>query len=209
MKLYSYHRSSAAYRVRIALNLKKVAHTIVPVNLLAGEHTQAPYTNKQPQGLVPCLETDNGQFLSQSGAMLQYIEALYPQPQLQPNDAFEAAQVRSMIDLIACDIHPLDNLRVLKYLTQTLNVSDDDKMTWYFHWINKGFNALESQLKATPYSLGEKVSLVDVYLVPQVYNALRFKLDMTPYPNILAIYNNCSKLAAFDNAKPESQIDFK
>ncbi|WP_077340232.1 maleylacetoacetate isomerase [Pseudocolwellia agarivorans] len=208
MKLYSYHRSSAAYRVRIALNLKDAAHTLVPVNLLTGEHTQAPYTDKQPQGLVPCLETDDGRFLSQSGAIIQYIEALYPQHPLVPTDAFAAAEVRSMIDLIACDIHPLDNLRVLKYLTQTLNVNEDEKMQWYFHWINKGFNALEGQLKAAPYSLGDTVSLVDLYLIPQVYNALRFKLDMTPYPNILAIYNNCNKLPAFDAAKPENQIDF-
>jgi len=208
MKLYSYHRSSAAYRVRIALNLKKVAHTLVPVNLLKGEHAEAPYTDKQPQGLVPCLETDDGRFLSQSGAMLQYIDTLYPQQKLMPEDPFNAAQVRSMVDLIACDIHPIDNLRVIKYLTQTLNVSEDDKTTWYQHWIHQGFQALEGQLKATPYSLGDTISMVDLYLVPQVYNALRFKVDMQLYPNIMKVYESCNALSAFDDAKPESQPDF-
>lgn len=208
MKFYSYHRSSAAYRVRIALNLKNIEHTLIPVNLLTGKHNDAEYLAKQPQGLVPCLETDDKQFLSQSGAILQYIEALYPKPELIPADAFEAAKVRSMVDLIACDIHPLDNLRVLKYLTQTLNVNENDKMTWYFHWICKGFDVLEAQLTAAPFSLGEQVSLVDVYLIPQVYNALRFELDMSPYPKILTIYQNCNQLKAFDDAKPESQIDF-
>ena len=208
MKLYSYHRSSAAYRVRIALNLKNIAHTLVPVNLLKSEQTQTPYTDKQPQGLVPCLETDDGRLLAQSGAILQYIEALYPNPALVPTEAFEAAQVRSMIDVIACDIHPVDNLRVLKYLTQTLNVNEEDKMTWYLHWIVKGFDVLETQIKASPYSLGSKPSLVDLYLIPQVYNALRFKLDMTAYPKIMATYNSCNQLPAFDVAKPENQIDF-
>lgn len=208
MKLYGYHRSSAAYRVRIALNLKEITHTLIPVNLLKGEHTQAPYTDKQPQGLVPCLETDDGRFLSQSGAMLQYIDVLYPQQKLMPEDAFESAQVRSMVDLIACDIHPIDNLRVLKYLAQELNVNDDDKTTWYQHWIHQGFQALESQLKAAPYSLGDTISMVDLYLIPQVYNALRFKVDMQAYSNIMKVYENCNKLSAFDAAKPESQADF-
>ena len=208
MKFYSYHRSSAAYRVRIALNLKEIAHTIVPVNLLKGEHTEAPYTDKQPQGLVPCLETYDGRFLSQSGAIIQYLEALYPQNALSPQDPFEAAQVRSMVDLIACDIHPIDNLRVLKYLTQELNVNDNDKTVWYVHWVNKGFQALESQIKAAPYSLGNTISLVDLYLVPQVYNAIRFKVDMEQYPNIAKVYENCNQLPAFDAAKPENQIDF-
>lgn len=208
MKFYSYHRSSAAYRVRIALNLKEIAHTLVPVNLLKGEHTQAPYTDKQPQGLVPCLETDDGRFLSQSGAILQYLEALYPQQPLSPKDPFESAKVRSMVDLIACDIHPIDNLRVLKYLAQELNVNDEDKTTWYVHWVNKGFQALEGQLKAAPYSLGDTITLVDLYLIPQVYNALRFKVDMQQYPNISKVYESCNKLPAFDAAKPESQSDF-
>ena len=208
MKFYSYHRSSAAYRVRIALNLKEITHTLVPVNLLKGEHTEAPYTDKQPQGLVPCLETDDGRFLSQSGAIIQYLEALYPQNALSPQDPFEAAQVRSMVDLIACDIHPIDNLRVLKYLTQELNVNDNDKTVWYVHWVNKGFQALESQIKAAPYSLGNTISLVDLYLVPQVYNAIRFKVDMGQYPNIAKVYKNCNQLPAFDAAKPENQIDF-
>lgn len=208
MKFYSYHRSSAAYRVRIALNLKEIAHTLVPVNLLKGEHTEAPYTDKQPQGLVPCLETSDGRFLSQSGAILQYLDTMYPQQPLSPQDPFESAQVRSMVDLIACDIHPIDNLRVLKYLTQKLNVNDDDKTIWYQHWVDKGFQALEGQIKAAPYSLGNTISLVDLYLIPQVYNALRFNVNMQQYPNIAKVYENCNQLPAFDAAKPENQIDF-
>jgi len=208
MKLYTYHRSSAAYRVRIALNLKDIAHTLIPINLLKGEHTQAPYTDIQPQGLVPCLATDDGRLLPQSGAILQYIEALYPKPALVPENTFEAAYVRSLIDIIACDIHPIDNLRVLNYLTQTLHIDEKEKMTWYLHWIIKGFDVLEEKVKASPYSLGTQVSLVDLYLIPQVYNALRFELDMTPYPKIMSIYHSCNQLPAFDMAKPENQVDF-
>ena len=208
MKLYTYFRSSAAYRVRIALNLKEIIHTLVPVNLLKGEHTKAPYTSKQAQGLVPCLETSDGRLLSQSGAILQYLDALYPQQPLMPTDSFESAQVRSMVDLIACDIHPINNLRVLKYLAQNLDVNDTGKTAWYQHWVAKGFQALEGQLKAAPYSVGVNISLVDLYLVPQVYNALRFKVDMQPYPNIEKVYKSCNQLSAFDAAKPENQIDF-
>lgn len=208
MKLYTYCRSSAAYRVRIALNLKQISHSLVPVNLLKGEHTKAPYTDKQPQGLVPCLETDDGRLLSQSGAIIQYLEALYPQQPLISNDPFAAAQVRSMVDLIACDMHPVNNLRVLKYLAQNFDVNDLDKTTWYQYWIDKGFQALEGQLKAAPYSVGDSISLVDLYLVPQVYNALRFKVDMQRYPNIAKVYESCNQLPAFEAAKPENQLDF-
>ncbi|MBL4630837.1 MAG: maleylacetoacetate isomerase [Paraglaciecola sp.] len=208
MKLYTYYRSSAAYRVRIALNLKQISHSLVPVNLLKGEHTKAPYTDKQPQGLVPCLETDDGRLLSQSGAIIQYLEALYPQQPLISNDPFAAAQVRSMVDLIACDMHPVNNLRVLKYLAQNFDVNDLDKTTWYQHWVDKGFQALEGQLQAAPYSVGDSISLVDLYLVPQVYNALRFKVDMQRYPNIAKVYESCNQPPAFEAAKPENQLDF-
>lgn len=208
MKLYSYFRSSAAYRVRIALNLKCIAHTLVPVNLLKCEHSKKPYAAKQPQALVPCLEANDGRLLSQSGAIIQYLEALCPKPSLMPTDPFESAKARSMVDLIACDIHPLNNLRILKYLTKNLDVNDADKSDWYQHWVNAGFLALEGQLKATPYSMGASISLVDLYLVPQVYNALRFKVDMQLYPNIVKVYENCNQLAAFDAAKPENQLDF-
>ncbi|TQV78847.1 maleylacetoacetate isomerase [Exilibacterium tricleocarpae] len=207
MELYTYYRSSAAYRVRIALNLKGIAHRLVPVDLLAGEHHSDSYKAIQPQGFVPALKTERGDYISQSTAILEYLEAQYPQPPLLPADSYAAATVRSWASIIACDIHPLNNLRVLKYLTGELQVDEQQKNTWYRHWIETGFTALESQVRAAPYCFGEQVTLADVYLVPQVYNARRFDTDMTAYPKIEAICAACNGLPAFDKAKPESQAD--
>lgn len=207
MKLYSYFRSSAAYRVRIALNLKQIEHTIVPVNLLKKEHKSADYLSKQPQGLVPCLQTEDGQFISQSGAMLAYLEAQYPATKLTPNESADLVKMRSFVDIIACDIHPICNLRILNYLTDTLEVKADEKLTWIRHWIDEGFSALEKMLTDSTYCFGEQVSLADIYLVPQVFNALRFEVDMNTYPKIMAVYQNCNKTDAFIQAKPENQID--
>ncbi|WP_299082274.1 maleylacetoacetate isomerase [uncultured Paraglaciecola sp.] len=207
MKLYSYYRSSAAYRVRIALNHKQIEHSIEPVNLLKKEHQSADYKAKQPQGLVPCLQTSDGQFLAQSGAMLGYLDALYANARLLPEDPFEAAKIQSFVDVIACDIHPICNLRILNYLTGELKVEAEQKLTWYRHWIELGFAALESMLSNSQYCFGEQVTLADLYLVPQVYNALRFEVDMTVFPKIMHIYQNCNQLDAFINAAPENQID--
>jgi maleylpyruvate isomerase len=207
VKLYSYFRSSAAYRVRIALNLKNIAHTIVPVNLLKKEHKSADYLNKQPQGLVPCLETEDGQFIPQSGAMLAYLEAQYPQIMLTPNTSAELVKMRSFVDIIASDIHPVCNLRILNYLTDTLEVKAEEKLKWIRHWIDEGFAALEKMLTGSTYCFGEQVSLADIYLVPQVFNALRFEVDMTAYPKIMAVYQHCNNTDAFIQAKPENQID--
>lgn len=207
MKLYSYYRSSAAYRVRIALNLKQIEHSIVPVNLLKKEHKSADYLTKQPQGLVPCLETENGQFLAQSGAMLSYLDKLYPSSALLPLDPFQAAKIQSFADMIACDIHPICNLRILNYLTGELKVDEEQKLAWYQHWISEGFSALESMLTKTTYCFGEHITLADVYLIPQVYNALRFEVDMVRFPKIMNVYQNCNQVSAFIKAMPTNQLD--
>jgi maleylacetoacetate isomerase len=207
MKLYSYYRSSAAYRVRIALNLKQIEHSIEPVNLLKKEHQSADYVTKQPQGLVPCLETDDGQVLAQSGAILSYLDSLYPSCALLPPDPFQAAKIQSFVDMIACDIHPICNLRILNYLTVDLKVDAKQKLDWYQHWIVIGFAALETMLAKTTYCFGEQVTLADVYLIPQVYNALRFEVSMAPFPKIMNAFKNCNQLDAFIQAMPENQLD--
>jgi maleylacetoacetate isomerase len=207
MRLYSYYRSSAAYRVRIALNLKQIEHSIEPVNLLKKEHKSPNYLAKQPQGLVPCLETDKGQLLAQSGAILSYLDSLYPHAKLLPADPFQAAKIKSVVDMIACDIHPVCNLRILNYLTDILTVDSEQKLAWYRHWIVIGFEALETLLNKTQYCFGEQPTLADVYLIPQVYNALRFEVDMASFPKIMNAYQNCNQLDAFIDAKPENQVD--
>nr|WP_067299096.1 maleylacetoacetate isomerase [Marinobacterium profundum] len=207
MELFTYFRSSAAYRVRLALNLKGIEHRLTPVNLLTGEQLGEAYRRLNPQGLLPALKLDSGALLTQSSAILEYLETVYPQTPLLPADPVAAAQVRAWANLIACDIHPLDNLRVLKYLKGSLNISDEDKTAWYLHWIREGFDVLEKQLVAAPFCHGAEVTLADLYLIPQVYNALRFKLDMSAYPKILSIWEACNQLDAFDAARPEKQPD--
>lgn len=207
MKLYTYFRSSAAYRVRIALNLKEIEHELVAVNLLKSEQQSAEYLDKNPQGLLPALETDQG-VLAQSMAILEYLEETYPQTPLLFGDAWQKAQIRNLCYAIACDIHPVDNLRVLKYLSTELGVDDEAKNAWYRHWVEVGFEKIELLLDAKyEYCVGDKPSLADVCLVPQVFNALRFNVDMTAYPKIAAIYERCNKLAAFSNAAPQNQPD--
>ena len=156
---------------------------------------------------MPCLETDNGQFLAQSGAILTYLDRLYPSSTLLPPDPFKAAKIQSFVDMIACDIHPICNLRILNYLTQELNADSEQKLAWYRHWIVAGFTALESMLEGTKYCFGEDVTLADVYLIPQVYNALRFEVDMIAFPNIMNAYQHCNQVAAFIKAAPENQVD--
>jgi maleylpyruvate isomerase len=207
IKLYSYYRSSAAYRVRIGLNIKQVGYTTVPINLLKKEHKSPDYLDKQPQGLVPCLELQDGRILTQSGAILQYLEEVCVSPRLLPTCPLDAAKIRAFVDIIACDIHPICNLRILNYLTDELDVSNPDKMVWYRHWIAQGFSALESMITDSQYCFGNDITLADIYLIPQVYNALRFEQNMENYPKILAIYQNCNQLDAFIQAQPENQLD--
>ena len=206
MKLYSYFRSSAAYRVRIALNLKKIDHELAIVNLLKSEQLEEGYLALNPQGLLPALETDEG-VLGQSLAILEWLDETYPQSPLISGSAWQKAQIRNLSFAIACDIHPVNNLRVLKYLSNELKVDDDAKNTWYKHWVEVGFDKIEILLGDDDYCVGNKPSLADVCLVPQVFNAIRFNVDMSRYPKIVAIYERCNKLAAFNDAAPQNQPD--
>ncbi len=206
--LYSYFRSSAAYRVRIALNLKNLDYEIRPVNLIkdGGEQRKADYLKFNPQGLVPTLIIENT-VLTQSSAIIEYLEEIYPQHPLLPDKAEERAHVRGLAQLIACDIHPLNNLRVLNYLkTQD---SDDNQRVWYHHWIHEGFEALELVLKVNHcnghFCFGDSPGMADVFLIPQVYNAKRFELSLAPYPLITGIFEHCMGQRAFIDASPEKQ----
>ncbi|HEY7759222.1 MAG TPA: maleylacetoacetate isomerase [Burkholderiales bacterium] len=210
MKLYTYFRSSAAYRVRIALALKGLTYDAVRVHLMKGEQYGAEYSAINPQNLVPVLE-DEGQRVYQSLAILQYIDETWPQPPLQPADRFGRARVRSLALLIACEIHPLNNPRVLNYLTGKLGVSEEQKLEWYHHWIKTGFSALEKRLAGESqtgrYCHGEVPGLADCALVPQMANALRFKVDLAEFPAIRRINAACLELEAFQKAAPENQPD--
>lgn len=211
MKLYSYYRSSAAYRVRIALNLKKLPYETVSVHLLnnGGEHRQPSYSTLNPQKLVPALE-DGGTVFAQSLAIIEYLDERYPQIPLLPADAGGRARVRAIAQLIACDTHPLNNLRVLQYLQQHFGADEAAKSKWYAHWIHESFAALETLLQKPEtgrFCHGDTPTLADCCLVPQVYNARRFKVDLSPYPNIVRIDAECSALPAFQTALPENQPD--
>ncbi len=207
MELFTYYRSSAAYRVRIALNFKGIQYDAVPINLLTGEHKEEKYQRISPQGLVPALRLDDRKIMTQSTAILEWLEESHPAPALLPDDSYQRGVVRSWANIVACDIHPIDNLRVLNYLVGELGANDEQKQAWYQHWIKLGFDVLESQIKANPYCHGDQVSMADIYLIPQVYNALRFKFDMTSYPKILSVYERCNQLDAFIQAAPENQPD--
>jgi maleylpyruvate isomerase len=214
MRLYTYFRSSAAFRVRIALNLKGLSYESVPVDLRAGEsqHAKPAYLAVNPQGLVPALE-DGGTTLSQSLAVLEYLEEAYPQPPLLPRTPPERAQVRAMALAIACDVHPLNNLRVLNYLRSPLGASEDAVKAWYRNWIAVGFRGLEEQARRHSgdgqHMFGKSVTIADVCLIPQMYNALRFKCDVEPYPTLRSIHATLSVEPAFAKAMPEAQADGK
>ena len=212
MKLYSYWRSSAAYRVRIALNLKGLDYEVVPVHLLkdGGEQLQAEYRSLNPQGIVPTL-VDGDVTLGQSLAILDYLEERYPEPSLLPQTVSERAFVRQFALAIACDIHPINNLRVLKYLKHGLQQDDEARDTWYHHWVRTGFSALEQLLsdnnRQGPYCLDQQVTSADICLIPQLYNARRFKVPMHDFPGLADIEQACLKLEAFRQAAPENQVD--
>ncbi len=207
MKLYTYYRSSSAYRVRIALNHKGIAYEHCTVNLLTHEQRSEDYLARNPQGLVPTLETDHGELITQSTAIIEWLDSAYPEIPLLPGDALQRARVRALVNIIACDIQPLNNVRVLNYLSNDLTVSDEQKNVWYQHWISKGFSALEVQLDNAGFSYGTSISMADVYLIPQVYNAIRFNSNMADYPNIARIYAACNQLDAFKAAHPDQQPD--
>lgn len=212
MKLHTYFRSSAAYRVRIALNLKGLQPEMAFVHLLkdGGEQFGSAYDALNPQHLVPLLE-DDGMLLSQSLAIIDYLDETHPQHPLLPTDARGRARVRALSQAIACDIHPINNLRVLKYLSDELQVSPEQKTAWYRHWVALGLQALERQLtrnkETSLFCHGDTPTVADCCLVPQLYNARRFECDLTPYPTMLAIAERCEQLAAFADARPERQAD--
>ncbi len=210
MKLYGYFRSSAAYRVRIALELKKLDWESIPVNLLHAEQQSEAFRDINPQGLVPALEYD-GQVISQSLAIMEWLDETFPSVSLLPSDPLVKAQVRALAYQIAIEVHPLNNLRVLKYLQSELNVEESQKLQWYQHWVEQGFGAFERSLlqygSNGQFCIGDRPTLADICLIPQVYNAKRFNCDLSPYPMILSVSNHCSSLAPFIIAAPESQAD--
>ncbi len=214
MKLHGYWRSSAAYRVRIALNLKQLNAEQISVHLVknGGEQYSEMFSQLNSQHLVPAFidEDEQGEFsLTQSMAIIEYLEEQYPQAAILPRTAKDRAVVRAMSQSIACEIHPLDNLRVLQFLVKEMGVNEEDKMKWYHHWIHLGFKALEIQLSKTAgkYCFGDSPTMADICLIPQVYNAYRFNVDLSQYPNIVRIWNECNQLPAFAQAAPEQQHD--
>jgi len=209
MILYGYALSSASYRVRIALNLKGLEVTTVPVHLRRGEQRQPEFLQLNSQGFVPALRLDDGEMLTQSMAIIEYLEETHPQPRLLPAAPKARARVRGLCQLIACDVHPLNNLRVLKYLEAQLGLDENARNAWYRHWIQAGFEALEQSLtRDAPsgrFCHGDSPGMADVLLVPQVFNARRFSVDLAPYPRIIAIDRACRELLAFAAAAPEPQ----
>lgn len=204
VQLYDYFRSSAAYRVRIALNLKGLDYHSVAVNLVDGDQRSDDYLALNPQGLVPALTTGEGDLLTQSIAILEWLEETWPEPALLPAEPLDRARVRAMVQTIACDIHPLNNTRVLNYLTGTLGVSDEARLAWYHHWIDLGFNALEQQVTGRDYCFGSAPTLADVCLLPQMYNARRFQQDLTAFPRLQRIALHLEQLPAFASASPDA-----
>jgi maleylacetoacetate isomerase len=210
MKLYTYFRSSAAFRVRIALNLKGLDYEAAFVHIPRGEHREAAYAAVNPQALVPAL-LDEGRLLSQSIAIMEYLEETHPSPPLLPKDAPGRARARSLALLVACEIHPVNNSRVLQFLVGEMGHSEDDKNKWYRYWIRDGLAKLEAQLTATPgtgrFCHGDAPTMADCCLVPQIFNAKRFDCDTSHAPSVMRVFDECMRLEAFQRAQPSRQPD--
>jgi maleylacetoacetate isomerase len=205
MKLYEAVLSSASFRVRIALGLKGLSYDSVVFDLRANQHLTEEYRKVNPIRTVPSLELAPGQALFESMAIIEYLDETYPEPPLLPSDPLAKARVRSMAQLVACEIHPLNNLRVLRYLARELKLDEPARDRWYAHWIHEGFQALEPMLPETgSFSYGSSPSIADLFLVPQVANALRYKVDIAPYPRVRRIYDGCLQLPAFSRAHPDN-----
>jgi maleylacetoacetate isomerase len=209
LKLYTYFRSSAAFRVRIALNLKGIGYEPVFVHLAKGEHRAPEYARVNPQALVPTLVLDDGTRLNQSLAIIEHLDDKFPQTPLLPKDALGKARVRSLSYLVAAEIHPLNNLRVLQHLKRALGQSQAQIDTWYRYWIADGLEKLEAELagKAGKFSYGDNPTMADCFLVPQIFNAKRYHSDLSPYPTTMRVFEQCMKLEPFDRAQPSKQPD--
>ncbi len=208
MKLYNYFRSSAAYRVRIALGLKDIPFESVFVHLArdGGHHKRPEYKAVNPQMRVPALVLSSGETLIQSLAIIEYLDEVYPEPPLLPAEAAERAHVRAIAQIVACDIHPLNNTGTLAYLRK-LGHDDTVINAWYASWVTVGFEAIEALIRPAPYCFGSHVTLADICLIPQIFNARRFKVPLDNFPKILGVEAACNKLPAFDKARPENQPD--
>jgi maleylacetoacetate isomerase len=209
MRLFTFYRSSAAFRVRIALNLKGLSYEPQFVHLAKGEHRQPGYGTLNPQRLVPALAEDDGPLLTQSLAIIEYLEEKHPQPALLPQGARDRARVRSLALLIACEIHPLNNLRTLTYLRKALGQNEEQVATWYRHWIADGLAKLEAEFATGPtrFCHGDAPTIADCCLVPQIFNARRYDCDLAPYPAVMRVFGECMQLDAFQRAQPSRQPD--
>jgi maleylacetoacetate isomerase len=210
MKLYNYFRSSASFRVRIALELKELSYEYIPVHLVKGEHKQPGYTAVSPSMLVPTLEIDTGEHLGQSMAIMEYLDETHPAPPLLPKDPLGRARVRALSQMIACEIHPLNNLRVLKYLVRELKVEEEAKNNWYRHWVRDGLEAFERQLAQLPpstYCYGNSPTMADCCLVPQIFNGRRVNTSFDGLPRTMAVFDACMAHPAFQKAQPSSCPD--
>jgi len=210
VKLYTYFRSSASFRVRIALNLKGLAYAPSFVHLPKGEHRAADYSKVNPQALTPALELDDGEQLAQSLAIIEYLDEVHPEPPLLPKDAKGRARVRSLSLLIACEIHPLNNLRTLQHLKRALGQNEDQVNAWYRHWVADGLAKFEADVArggSGRFCHGNAPTLADCCLVPQIFNAKRYQCDLAPYPVTMRIFDACMQLEAFDRAQPSKQPD--
>ncbi len=207
MQLYSYFRSTASYRVRIALALKGVAYQTIAIHLAKGKHLDTPFVSINPQARVPALKLDSGELLIQSMAIIDWLDETYPAPPLLPQDAIERAQIRAVAQIIASDIHPLGNLGPRNYLQKKLNLDPEAVDAWTRHWIADGFSAIERMIAPGPYCFGMEPTLADVCLVPQVFNARRFNVDLSPFPKIAAADEAARKHPAFATAAPGAQPD--
>jgi maleylacetoacetate isomerase/maleylpyruvate isomerase len=210
MKLFNYFRSSASFRVRIALALKGMPYEYAPVHLVKGEQKQPGYAAISPAMLVPTLQTDSGDYLGQSMAIIEYLDETHPQPPLLPKDPLGRARVRALAQLIACEIHPLNNLRVLRYLVRELKVQEEAKNAWYRYWVRDGLEAFERQLALLPtstYCYGDLPTFADCCLVPQIFNGRRVNTDFSGLPRTMAVFDACMALPAFQQAQPSSCPD--
>jgi len=209
VKLYSYFRSSAAYRVRIAFNLKGLSFETIPIHLQkeGGQNLKPDYRAINPQMRVPALKLDSGELLTQSLAIIEYLDEVHPQPPLLPRDPVDRAKVRALAQLIACDIHPLNNVAPLRYLKNELRQEQAKIDAWYHHWVLAGFDAAEAMVYPGPYAFGADATIADICLVPQVANARRLKVPLERFPKLVAIDAACAELPAFEKARPENQPD--